>query len=454
MHVTSPDETANQCEAGTGRTRVRLTWRWWGKDLHAHIAGGKDHIGATALAGRKPEGETYGAVLCVPPHKEDELALEAARRLHAVTGATVCVTAGIHVERITREELERVLQNVDRVVTLLAGSSCYTIARFGQDFADRGDDVADRSTEGEIMKIRQHAMTIAAILAMVVPALAAKVGEAAPALQVAEWAKGEPVVLADGKGKDVFVVVFWVTTSEPCRDVLGLLSELQKKYEDKHVVFIGISSEKPQVVKKFVAENQAKLQFRVAVDDNGACAAAYMRGLSWPHAFVIDQSGNVVWHAHPRSGLAKTIDAVLAGTHDLEAARRLEQAEGLMFQYLQLVRSPSRAKKAAPVGAQVFEYGKSDPILMNELAWAIATQAGLIERDYDLALKAAQAAYEGTEGKNAEILDTYARVLFDSGKKQEAVKYEEQAVQMAPDEEARKGFEQTLEKFRKAAGGG
>ena len=304
------------------------------------------------------------------------------------------------------------------------------------------------------MKASQCAVILAAILAVAAPAVAARVGEPAPALQVAEWVKGEPVVLADGKGKDVFVVVFWVTTSAPCRDVLGLISELQKKYEDKHVVFIGISSERPQVVKTFVAENAAKTQFRVAVDDNGACATAYMRGLSWPHAFVIDKNGNVVWHAHPLSNLAKTIDAVLAGTHDLEAARRLEQAEGLMYQYLQLVRSPSRAKKAAPVGAQVLEYGKSDPILMNELAWAIVAQAGLIVRDYDLAEKAAQAAYEGTEGKNAEILDTYARVLFDSGKKKEAVKYEEQAVQMAPDEQARKGFEQTLEKYRKEAGGG
>ena len=110
----------NTLEAGTGRTRIRLTWRFGGRDLHAHIAGGDDHIGAVALAGIRPGGETFASVLRLPPHKEDELALIAARKLQAVTGATVCVTAGIHLDDITRAELAEVLENAERAVATLA----------------------------------------------------------------------------------------------------------------------------------------------------------------------------------------------------------------------------------------------------------------------------------------------------------------------------------------------
>jgi hypothetical protein len=77
-----------------------------------HVGGGAHHIGAVALAGRQPDGETYVSVLRVPPHKEDQLAMNAARALHAATGATVCVTAGVHLGGITAAEITAILRNV------------------------------------------------------------------------------------------------------------------------------------------------------------------------------------------------------------------------------------------------------------------------------------------------------------------------------------------------------
>jgi hypothetical protein len=58
-------------------------------------------------------------VLCVPPHKEDQLALRAARKLHAALGVTVCVSAGIHVERVSSDEIATVLENVDQGIARL-----------------------------------------------------------------------------------------------------------------------------------------------------------------------------------------------------------------------------------------------------------------------------------------------------------------------------------------------
>jgi hypothetical protein len=101
----------NMLETGSGRTRLRLAWQWWGSDLHVHIGGGQDHIGATALVGREPSGEAYARVLAVPTHKEGQMVLQAAERLHAALGGNVCVTGGVHLEKITRDEIALILQN-------------------------------------------------------------------------------------------------------------------------------------------------------------------------------------------------------------------------------------------------------------------------------------------------------------------------------------------------------
>ena len=106
-------------ETGTGRTLVRLSWRRWGTDLYVHIGGGEVHVGAAALAGRTAGGKPYAETLCVAPHKEDRLALAAAEKLHAATGVNVCVTAGIHVDKITPAEISEVMQNAAAAVACL-----------------------------------------------------------------------------------------------------------------------------------------------------------------------------------------------------------------------------------------------------------------------------------------------------------------------------------------------
>jgi len=44
------------------------------------------------------------------------------------------------------------------------------------------------------------------------PAWALDIGDKAPALDVKAWVQGDPVVLADGAGKKVYVIEFWETT--------------------------------------------------------------------------------------------------------------------------------------------------------------------------------------------------------------------------------------------------
>ena len=110
----------NTLETGSGRTRLRLTWQRWGSDLHVHIGGGQDHIGAVALVGQDRSDEPYARVLAVPPHKEDQIVLRATRRLHAAIGGNVCVTGGVHLDDITRDEIALILQNAEEGIEQLA----------------------------------------------------------------------------------------------------------------------------------------------------------------------------------------------------------------------------------------------------------------------------------------------------------------------------------------------
>jgi len=144
----------------------------------------------------------------------------------------------------------------------------------------------------------------------------AELGMSAPALNVAEWVKGQAVNLNEGKGKNIYVVEFWATWCPPCRASIPHLTELQKKFKDKGVIVIGVSDETVAIVKPLVSKMGAKMEYTVAVDKNDKTSAAYMGTFGVggiPHAFVVDKAGAIVWHGHPMDGLDKAIEAVLAG---------------------------------------------------------------------------------------------------------------------------------------------
>ena len=109
----------NEFEVGSGRTRLLFAWRRWGPDLHVHIAGGDHHIGAACLCGCQSDDQRYEGTLAVPPHREDSVVARAAAALHQAVGVNVCVTAGIHLDDITPDEIAAVLRTVDEGVARL-----------------------------------------------------------------------------------------------------------------------------------------------------------------------------------------------------------------------------------------------------------------------------------------------------------------------------------------------
>lgn len=96
---------------------------------------------------------------------------------------------------------------------------------------------------------------------------------------------------------------------------------------------------------------------------------------------------------------------------------------------------------------QLGEVKTKNGMLLNEWAWTILTDEPIKTRDLALATQLAKAAVEVTDAKEAGLLDTYARALFDSGKVAEAVAWQKKAIVAAADEDMKKELDATLKKY-------
>lgn len=174
---------------------------------------------------------------------------------------------------------------------------------------------------------------LASLAGLVVTAFAAELGDPAPPLQIAEWVKGQPVDLAAGKGKAVFVVEFWATWCPPCRQSIPHLTEMQRKFKEKNVVFVGVTDEQAPAVKEFVDKMGEKMDYAVAVDKERKTAAAYLEAFGIggiPHAFIVDREGRIAWQGHPMADLQAALTQILDGKYDFVMAKKRHHVRQLM----------------------------------------------------------------------------------------------------------------------------
>lgn len=311
------------------------------------------------------------------------------------------------------------------------------------------------------MRLRTAMSTMAMMALIGSPAQAAELGDPAPPLNIKEWVKGDKVDLQEGKGKKVFVLEFWASRSDPCRASMRYLTRLQEKFKAQDVVVIGISAEGLDLVRPFVEKLGKVLGFVVALDDHEATTEAYMKAFKQedlPTAFVIDKTGAIVWYGRPEGELELVLDQIVSGRFDAEATRKAvqyrekeeEETEKVFMQigeYWRLAMN-GESGRAEKLGEEIFESSKKRPWLMNRLAAGILGLEPMEARDLKLALQAAKAAVDETEGRNAGYLDTYAQALFDSGREAEAIECEKRAIAaVKEDPEMKKDLEATLKQY-------
>jgi len=311
---------------------------------------------------------------------------------------------------------------------------------------------------------------------------ALKIGDPAPKLQAAKWVQGEPV--KEFKPGTVYIVEFWATWCPPCRVSIPHLNELWQKFKDKGVVVIGQDMAEPDdsAVAPFVKKMGDQMTYRVALDDksketNGFMAVNWMKAAEQngiPTAFIVNKQGRIAWIGHPMKLTEQLLNEILADKYDVAKAaadyaqqqqnqqqlmdlsqklgaslrqKDWDDAEAIVAQMEKLLPADERGDLdvvrfqillgrkdyagAYKLAGSLSDAHPDNAVLQNELAWFIATQPGIEQRDLALAEKMAGRANQATEGKEPGVLDTLARVQFMSGKTNEAVATEQKAVNLA-----------------------
>ena len=129
-------------------------------------------------------------------------------------------------------------------------------------------------------------------------------GKAGPKILAESWLNGMAPVT---KGK-VVILDLWATWCPPCRETIPELNALAAKFKGE-VVVIGLSNEKPEIVKTFMLKT--KMAYPVAVDTQGRTSGAIgVEGI--PHVLVMSPDGIVRWQGFPLDDKEPLSEAVVA----------------------------------------------------------------------------------------------------------------------------------------------
>ncbi len=259
-------------------------------------------------------------------------------------------------------------------------------------------------------------------------ASAAKIGDKAAPLAIQDWIKGSTVNVHDGK--NIYVVEFWATWCGPCRSSIPHLTDLQKKFKGKNVVFIGISDEEKDIVAPFVKEMGGKMDYVVACDKENQTSQGYMKAYGQsgiPTAFIVGRDGKVLWFGHPMQDLEETLKEILSGKFDIKAAIKRDEARALVGEFQQLTAQGD--PKAKEIGDKLLVAFAEDAKALTGLAFEAIADPKMPNRNFTFAESALDAA-EKVPGSDLNLIKAVRAVVrFESGKTDEGLKLIDEAIE-------------------------
>jgi thiol-disulfide isomerase/thioredoxin len=395
---------------------------------------------------------------------------------------------------------------------LLLGTSLATTAS-GQDQKPKGDKPEVKKPEGEKTDAKKPEGDKAEAKKgdeAKAKEITLNVGDAAPALKVEKFIKGEPVKAF--KPGQVYVVEFWATWCGPCKASMPHLTKLQKAFKDK-ATFISVNIQedkeyKPETLTKvedFVKKNDERMGYTVAFDggekltDKTYMEAAGQQGI--PTAFVVTGDGKIAYIGHPmEKEFEAAIQGLVDGKFDMKAAiasakEKKAQEETLLknmdkiqkiseeiqelldddkvddalakmdeivklapqlapqveMQKFATLLEKEKLDKAYEIAQKLIDGpAKENPDVLNAIAWAIVDpEAELAKPNVDLAMKAAELAAK-QDAENGAILDTLARCYWLKGDKAKAIATQTKAVDLSKDDkEVQESLQATLDEYKK-----
>ena len=151
-------------------------------------------------------------------------------------------------------------------------------------------------------KARYFVLLLCALLALLAPAFAAKVGEPAPGFSAVD-SNGKTQRLSDYKGK--FVVLEWHNQGCPYTKkhyASGNMQRLQKEWTAKGVVWLTVISSAPGT-QGFVTPTQENEYIKTmnavptaAILDPGGTLGHLYTAKTTPHMFIIDPNGTLIYN--------------------------------------------------------------------------------------------------------------------------------------------------------------
>ena len=104
-------------------------------------------------------------------------------------------------------------------------------------------------------------------------------------------------------------------------------------------------------------------------------------------------------------------------------------------------------KGAEELAIRLSEARKDGTMALNQLAWEVAISKDASEQELALAERIARRANDGSNGSNAEVLDTLARLLFLKGDSTAAIEFQEKAAKLAKGNRQTQ-FQATLDSYK------
>jgi thiol-disulfide isomerase/thioredoxin len=276
-----------------------------------------------------------------------------------------------------------------------------------------------------------------------------EVGAPAPSIVVDHWLRGLPFDPTE-RGH-VQVLEFWATFCGPCRVTAPHLTALQRKYLDRGVRVVGVTTEPADVARRFVRQMGDRMRYYVAADLGRTTWDLYMEPLgvrTIPYAFVTGRDGALLWHGHPLMGLDEALDQIVAGSYDLERARRLHLAKRGIQEYRERAAEGEAAAALAARATTLLREAEGDPWTLTELAEVILSSGAPAGRDRPLALRAATAA-DGLSNDPA-VSRVFAWALFENGDGARAAEVVDAALDRAGAHWARAALERDARRYRPA----
>lgn len=133
-----------------------------------------------------------------------------------------------------------------------------------------------------------------------------------------------------------------------------------------------------------------------------------------------------------------------------------DKTRKLMHDYFRTIQASSaqtlpaeQKRRLDDISAQILAQPQAEEL--KAFAWTILAAPDLKHRDLQLAVKAGQAAVKASNEQDPTALDTYARALFETGQREQAIAYARKAVELNKDEHLEPILKESLERYEKGA---